>query len=284
MKNLFIVSLFAILMFTLTIYSMYLPVHYKHNIPIWVFPFTYTDSIFVTFAYEQDIPVSHGILQGYNGRYLQHTILPPTHKRLWEYNNVTRWELNMRPVVEDHIHMDASFWINGVPKKTAEHDRNFIEYEPYEQKSNLCAVPGDTAYTKLWPHAGVHTHCDGLIHVHPWSAPVVLRKEGLDITMGMWFDQIGVEYYPNGIGFADGQEFMNNATHQWRIAEWPCYKKDKTPTIYTLHLDKIWLGHAYGSYVIWYGTSHIPPQPLHQQQLQNVGAHGFNHKEYPHKC
>jgi len=278
----------SLLFFALTLYSMYLPIY--SNVPIWVFPFTRVNTIFAKFAYEQNIPFTHGVLKGYNGRYLQHIILPPTNQRLWNYESVTRWELKARPIVGDHIHMDASFWINDKPRINAEHDRHPIEqleYEPpFGKDEHLCKVPGNISYEKMWPHAGVHTHCDGLIHVHPWSAPRVIRKEGLDVTLGMWFDQVGVRYYENGLEFSDGQRFDNNATHRWRVAEWTCYENNEPPTIYTRYFDQIWLGHAHASYVIWYGKSSIPPHPIpsHRNHLKQVGAHGFNHEEYPHQC
>jgi hypothetical protein len=286
MKILLLVSLGSLAVLILVVYSQSVSIYYQHRRVQQVWPFTRLEEVLDRFAVEQQIPRTHGLLQGYNGRFLTQRVSLPSEQRIWDFNHGTRWELAARPIVGDHIHMDVSFWIRGQPKQVAEHDRNFVEHEHYENKSEICTTPGNIAYSKLWPHAGVHTHCDGLIHVHPWSAPHVIRKEGLDITLGLWFDQIGVRYWENSLKFSDGLRLTNNATHQWRVAEWVCYGNGEPPTIYTQHLDQIWLGHAYGSYVIWYGHSSQPPPPIpsHHRQLQQVGAHGFNQLPYPQHC
>jgi len=210
---------------------------------------------------------------------------------LWKHRTPTQSlsdgvSVSARPVSGDHIHSAISIWVNGVARQ-AEHDRPYEEDILYEQKEDICRVPGNIAYTKLWPHAGVHTHCDGIIHVHPWSAPTVLRREGGQVTLGMWFDQVGIEYRRQGLAFKSGQRYDNNATHRWRIAEYPCFNKsDYNLYTETEQFDRIWLGHAYGSYIIWYGSSDQPPPPVpeHIATLQRWGATGFDGKPYPQKC
>lgn len=236
------------------------------------------------FAIQQRIPQSHVLTYQHDG---QRKI--PNDSILL----TGRWSVGARPVVGDHIHMAVSFWIHGEPRTFAEHDREPLQslsYEPpFGKDTNICKVQGDVAYQKVWPHAGVHTHCDGLIHVHPWSAPRSLRKEGLDVTLGLWFDQVGIEYreYPHvSIQFADGARYDSNATHQWHVAEKTCFKK-KVDTIYTNQFDTIWLGHAYGSYIIWFGrTDSVPPPdiPSHIEHLQSVGVHGAFNRPYPQTC
>ena len=194
--------------------------------------------------------------------------------------------LTARPVSGDHIHMAMSIWINGLPRQ-AEHDRPYEEDIPCEQKEQTCREPGNIAYTKLWPHAGVHTHCDGIIHVHPWSAPAVLRREGRFVTLGMWFDQVGIEYRRQGMGFKTGERYDNNATHTWRLAEYNCFHHS-VYKLYTQQFDRIWLGNAYGSYVLWYGPVERNKPPLaikeHIETLQRWGAHGFDGQPYPQRC
>ncbi len=204
-----------------------------------------------------------------------------------------QWSIGARPIVGDHIHMAISFWIHGKPREHAEHDRNPIQYIPYESRrgkdTDICQVEGNIAYQKVWPHAGVHTHCDGLIHVHPWSAPRTLRKQGLDVQLGLWFDQVGIQYreYPTvSIQFPNGPKYTSNRTHVWRIAEKTCFKNDDV-NIYDHHLDYIWLGHAYASYVVWFDVIESkPPSSIktHIQHLQQVGAHGAFGKPYPQQC
>ena len=204
-----------------------------------------------------------------------------------------RWSVGARPVVGDHIHMAISFWIHGQPREHAEHDRTPIEDIAYEQSfgkdPQLCLDNRDTAYQKVWPHAGVHTHCDGLIHVHPWSAPRTLRREGLDVQLGLWFDQVGIAYheYPSvSLQFPDGQRFDSNTTHRWHVAEKTCFKKEKY-TLYTDHLDSIWLGHAYASYVVWFDIiGSNPPTDIssHIERLRAVSVHGAFGQSYPQSC
>ena len=125
------------------------------------------------FAKMYDIPLSHTVLYKHVGRdkYISSDIILSG-----------RYSLATRPLAGDHIHMAISFWVHGKPRKIAEHDRNPIQaqhYEPpYFKDPKVCSTAGNISYHKVWPHAGVHTHCDGLIHVHPWSAPRTLRKKG----------------------------------------------------------------------------------------------------------
>jgi len=201
-----------------------------------------------------------------------------------------RWSIGARPVVGDHIHAAISFWIGDQPRESVEHDRHPIQSIPYEKnKPAVCKVPGQEAYTKLWPHAGVHTHCDGLIHIHPWSAPLVLRKEGVDVQLQLWFDQVGIAYRELpyiSLQFQDGTRVDGNQTHRWFVSEKKCFN-DKDETIYSKHLNQIWLGHAYASYVVWFGRSgsRAPPQiEEYITALKGWGAHGYNQKPYPHVC
>tara|TARA_B110000008_G_scaffold153479_1_gene154592 strand:+ start:9186 stop:9977 length:792 start_codon:yes stop_codon:yes gene_type:complete len=231
-----------------------------------------------------DIPESHVVLYKHERRqkYISNDILLSG-----------RYSLAARPLVGDHIHMAISFWVHGYPHKLAEHDRDPIQvqhYEPpYFKNETVCHAPGNISYHKVWPHAGVHTHCDGLIHVHPWSAPRTLRKEGLDVQLGLWFDQVGIEYreLPNtSLTFSDGKSYTSNETHKWHIAEKTCFLHKQVDRIYTEQLDTIWLGHAYASYVVWYGLSTEMPESIEAyiDNLKRVGVHGLKGQKYPQNC
>ena len=200
-----------------------------------------------------------------------------------------RWSIGARPIVGDHIHAAISFWVGG-QLRDVEHDRNPIQHVQYEvNKPASCKTPGTEAYTKVWPHAGVHTHCDGLIHIHPWSAPSVIRKEGIDVQLQLWFDQVGIQYRELpyvSLQFQDGLRLDGNRTHRWYVAEKKCFKDSKA-TIYNKHFNQIWLGHAYASYVVWFGrlNSEAPPQvESHLVTLSAWGAKGYNQQPYPHTC
>lgn len=193
-----------------------------------------------------------------------------------------RHTISARPVSGDHIHMSMTIWI-GEQKRAPEHDRPYEEDIPYEDVPRSCPQTGTVAYTKLWPHAGVHTHCDGLIHVHPWSAPRAIRKEGVDVTLGLWFDQVGIEYTHKGLQFRDTGPIYNNATHRWRLAEYLCVH-DAEYTLYDSQFDRVWLGQAYSAYVLWFGTSTTPPPMDNTDTLIRWGAEGFDGAPYPQKC
>lgn len=234
-----------------------------------------------------DIPITHVVLRGHNGRDTRVEIIDGTDEWLALWPDVTHWSIDARPIVGDHIHMAMSIWTHGKPHVKAEHDRAPIETIEYESKPEICSINGTVAYEKVWPHAGVHTHCDGLIHVHPWSAPRVLRQEGTRVRMGLWFDQVGIRYreHPTSLAFPDGTRFTNNATHQWRVAEYKCFR-DARRTVYTEQLDNIWLGHAYASYVMWFDSDAEPPPALqtHIEALEHVGGDGFDGNQYPQQC
>ena len=212
------------------------------------------------------------------GQYQKQYQIPTTHIIL-KGKTITS-----RPISGDHIHMAISIWIGNTARQ-AEHDRPIHQPIPYESLPTICTYPGEIAYTKIWPHLGIHTHCDGLIHIHPWSAPQALRQEGRKVVLGVWFDQVGIKYRQHSLEFLDGQRYDNNATHRWRIAEYICYNNSEY-TLYEDHFDEIWLGHAYGSYIVWYGTSSDPPPSIasHIDRLTQVGATGFDGHTYPHKC
>jgi len=200
-----------------------------------------------------------------------------------------RWSVGARPISGDHIHSSISFWVDNRPLP-AQHDRKEIENISYESKPTICQEVGPVAYTKLWPHAGVHTHCDGLIHVHPWSAPTVIRKEGLDIRLQMWFDQVGIKYreFPEiSLTFKDGHSYSGNSTHRWAVAEKKCFNDKKISRVYYERINQIWLGNAYASYVVWYGRKDSkPPNDIdsHINNLKKVAAVGYNGQTYPHMC
>lgn len=226
------------------------------------------------------------------GQYMKRHQTPRQHLLLWEDNRQVHsftwtgamYSISSRPVSGDHIHMAMSIWI-GDKQRQAEHDRPVRQDIPYEFKENICQYPGNVAYTKLWPHVGVHTHCDGLIHVHPWSAPKAIRQEGRRAVLGLWFDQVGIQYRQNSVEFRDGKCYDNNATHKWRIAEYSCYS-DNEYRLYEDDFDNIWLGHAYSSYVMWFGVSNKPPPSIetHIAHLKRVRATGFDGKPYPQTC
>lgn len=200
------------------------------------------------------------------------------------------WSIGARPISGDHIHAAISFWIGDKPRLFAEHDREPIEHVDYEHdKPAICQSEVPYAYTKVWPHSGVHTHCDGLIHIHPWSAPTSIRKEGLSVRMALWFEQVGIRYreFPLiSLEFPGMDRIDGNQTHRWYASEKKCYK-DSEFKVYSQYIDQIWLSHAYASYVVWFGAIGSSPPPAHVEQIANlekVGVYSFDVEPYPQDC
>lgn len=98
-------------------------------------------------------------------------------------------EFLYRPVFGDHIHLGYSMYINNTYLTMRDH--NMTHDVPYETGPSCSNAP-PYAYRKIWYHTGVHTHCDQIIHVHPFSAPRELRVEGRKANLGMWFENVGI--------------------------------------------------------------------------------------------
>jgi len=105
----------------------------------------------------------------------------------------TKWNIKYRPIVGDHIHIGYTVSLFG--HELILRDRNMTEPIPYEhyRPIDTCENPPEYAYVKKWYHNGVHTHCDQIIHIHPWSAPKQLQVEGKEVTLKMWFESVGIE-------------------------------------------------------------------------------------------
>lgn len=100
-----------------------------------------------------------------------------------------QFSLRYRPLVGDHIHLGYILSLNG--RRLTLHDRNVTENVAYENKSSLCSAQGNVAYTQTWLHSGIHTHCDNIIHIHPWSA--YLPRTGRDVVLKEWFKSVRIE-------------------------------------------------------------------------------------------
>ena len=54
---------------------------------------------------------------------------------------------------------------------------------------------------------GIHTHGDGLIHIHPFKA----SASGENARMNLWAKQIGMTFYNDGWKMPDGTEYRNGS-------------------------------------------------------------------------
>ena len=181
--------------------------------------------------------------------------------------------MKIRPLVGDHTHIIHSFWVytDNTYKLISPLGDIFpiTEYEPEVERE-----PG-FYYLLNGLNAGVHTHSDGLIHVHPFTAPSVLinQSEGLNSTLKLYFPVIGVNYKSiddkfslqfnknvnlikyNDTNSKSGYTYVSSDFStpllfeptielQWYLFVWSNYKdflNKKLPKIYTNDVNNIWV-------------------------------------------
>jgi len=129
---------------------------------------------------------------------------------------------------------------------------------------------------------GIHTHGDGLIHIHPFSDSAAGRKA----TLGLFLDQVGITMTNEQLVLPSGGTFTEGTTKceggkdgQLQVAKWD-HASDaaagkKPNQIFTDGFDKIRLG-ASESFVIAFmpSGSTIPAKPDVQQRINNVSDLG----------
>lgn len=171
----------------------------------------------------------------------------------------SHWEIKQRPIVGDHIHLLYKMKING--KYRIFHDRNITQKIPYEAKNPTCPSAVDYAYEKVFFHTGVHSHCDesashaGIIHVHPWSSPIRLRSEGRDVTLGLFFESIGVERSTMGKGFLiDGSYRKLNMAYYTNVNN----TQESFTTTNEIEILNLWLVDCHGVVLLWDDDSNRP--------------------------
>jgi len=192
-------------------------------------------------------------------------------KDLFLFGN--KYELKYRPIVGDHIHIGYSISLFG--HNMIMRDRNMtepVEYEHYKP-IDTCRSPPEYAYIKKWYHTGVHTHCDQIIHIHPWSAPKQLRVEGKDVTLKMWFESVGIEVGSvlNTLRIP-GNPYYNNWTLEYYVNV-----TDDNPSFVTRNVDEmsnLWLVDHQG-YINLYNEVSLPKdnRVLGYPSVSKLGGH-----------
>jgi len=122
--------------------------------------------------------------------------------------------------------------------------------------STTVVAPGDVPGQFLAPFTdatqdvlGIHTHGDGLIHIHPFTDSVAGRKA----TLGVFLDQVGVKMTNETLTLPNGQTFTEGTTKcqggkdgQLQVAKWNSVNdaaQGKKPNeIFTSGFDQIRLG------------------------------------------
>jgi hypothetical protein len=122
--------------------------------------------------------------------------------------------------------------------------------------STTVAAPGDVPAQFLAPFTdaqqdvlGIHTHGDGLIHIHPFSDTVAGRKA----TLGVFLDQVNVHMTNDTLTLPTGQTYKEGTTKcvggkdgQLQVAKWNSVNDaaagKKPNEIFTSGFDQIRLG------------------------------------------
>jgi hypothetical protein len=122
--------------------------------------------------------------------------------------------------------------------------------------STTIAAPGDVPGQFLDPFTdaqtdtlGIHTHGDGLIHIHPFTDSVAGRKA----VLGVFLDQVGVSMTNDTLTLPTGQTFKEGQTKcqggkdgQLQVAKWndanDAAQGKKPNEIFTDGFDQIRLG------------------------------------------
>jgi hypothetical protein len=147
------------------------------------------------------------------------------------------YKRRFRPIVGDHIHQGIAISLNGEP--LIMRDRNMTEPIPYEDFHATCPNPPKYAYIKKWYHTGIHTHCDNILHIHPWSAPKQLRVTGKDVTLDMWFESVGIQ-----MGSLSNRLRMPGDIYRTWTLEYYVHVDDEHPVMITQNAEKmanLWL-------------------------------------------
>ncbi|MEM8905822.1 MAG: hypothetical protein AAGA17_12095 [Actinomycetota bacterium] len=110
---------------------------------------------------------------------------------------------------------------------------------------------------------GIHTHADGFIHIHPFSA----RARGSRATTGVFFEQVGVEVsddewtLPGDEVIANGDECSDGTEGEWRVAKWDAVD-DPEPEIFGGGFDRIRFRDDGEVFTFFFGPSDAEiPQP-----------------------
>jgi hypothetical protein len=199
-----------------------------------------------------------------------------TNKNCEDITVYGKWFVKYRPVVGDHIHVGISIREEG--EDLTLRDRKLVEPIPYEEykPSDTCVHPPKYAYTKQWFHSGVHTHCDNIIHVHPWSAPRELRVEGKSVVLGTWFESVGISVDPE-----ESMLRMPNSTYKQWTMEYYINVQDYYPSFTTTSVEamvNLWLVDHHGYIKLYDSTSVAPPKDLKVLQYESVSRIG---SKYP---
>ncbi|MAD24522.1 MAG: hypothetical protein CMO44_10170 [Verrucomicrobiales bacterium] len=219
------------------------------------------------------------------GRYMLENPYTTTHKDYFPNDCESKtppfgkWKLLQRPIVGDHIHLLYKIKLKN--RYIIFHDRNLTQTIAYESPP-ICPAAVSYAYKKQFYHTGVHSHCDssptnaGIIHIHPWSAPIKLRVEGREVTLGMFFESVGIEHSTKGLGFLIHGEYyklkMEYFVHaSIHTATFRSSKGDE--------IENLWLPDCHGAVLLWDSSSEKPE--ITKEDIEFMNTFSCYPENYP---
>jgi hypothetical protein len=110
---------------------------------------------------------------------------------------------------------------------------------------------------------GIHSHADGVIHIHPFSE----AASGRDATLGKFLDAIGLEVTPDAISIPDGETLEAGADCDGepaviKVARWAnADNADAEPDVFTEDFGSVRFLRDRQAVTIYYGPEdgEIPP-------------------------
>lgn len=87
---------------------------------------------------------------------------------------------------------------------------------------------------------GIHTHGDGIIHIHPFTA----AYGGKNATLGVWGQSVDIDFSSNSWTLPDGTKYQdgydcNGQPAQLSVYEWNADDPDAEPRVYTSDFGNI---------------------------------------------
>jgi hypothetical protein len=167
---------------------------------------------------------------------------------------------------EDHVHSAYDTYVcvpdTGAPASTpttpaaGEPGDSTTTTSTTAPTSTTVAAPADAPGEYLAPFTdatqdalGIHTHGDGLIHIHPFTDSAAGRKA----TLGLFLDQVGVSMTNDTLSLPTGQTYTEGVTKcqggrdgELQVAKWnnvnDAAQGKKPNEIFTSGFDQIRLG------------------------------------------
>ena len=125
---------------------------------------------------------------------------------------------------------------------------------------------------------GIHTHGDGIIHIHPFGA----SSSGANARLGLFGDQVGIEFAEDGWRLPDGVEYRNGSAtcggqpadvvvYRWAVDASPDTDGTDPVRVYRNNFEDIVFDadrQAFTFAVVPEGT--VPPRPPTIPTLDNL--------------